>query len=784
MLALALLTHAKTSPASLDMEGETGFCDVTTETDDSDEAVRPAECARRGATSGMWTLDGLWRIWPAQGSDLERCMAACEMCAACRFISFSERYADCSWYSTCQGLRKQAQPTQYVPSHRTWRVKRDGSVLRPVGLPAPSSDPLSCAKSGRGGSDDVAGHMRFMEVGTSDFDTLAGNRAWRGPGLSVEALKMYQDRLPNREGIKKINAAVVGRNASRQGLPFFFVHPANISRYGLPWWIKGCNQIGSPHKEAVTELRKLRLEALMESAVVPTMSFLQLTRGLHALSYLKLDMEGSEAPVLSDVVDSCVGKRRLCPATIVFEHQHLASPICWKEGQPPQSSETGDREGLRLSAALAGAGYVCRLLQPRGQYPSDCQCIHVLTTLQLCPGASSTMPSQPQPQRTRRSSPPPAPPPPPLPSLTSGGVDILGVGHCGITEDSAVKASCDSDWVGVFARTRTVHACVDRCRDCARCSYVSFSERECAWYSRCPQLRLIGGGSAYTSVRVRHAPPDLQKPPPPPDSVLQRSRALDVPSATSASAPGAAAARGGRFAAVCAICNGVDYKRQGGRVQIDRAKELGLSLRRTADASVELVLLTAGFTPEELNPLREVWNRIELVDVSELRFFIRRDIDVSRPWPRSDQVQTWRGDGACTALKLEAFRLTEYDAVACVDSDVCMDENIWPWMKRLHASGAYFSAAMEGDTATLQRGQDGLNTHLMFLTPNLYMHRLLRDKAASGDFTPFTNGEQDVLEHVFPVHGLPRLRPPTHRHGFRGSESCLGRGVFQARFVG
>ena len=42
--------------------------------------------------------------------------------------------------------------------------------------------------------------------------------------------------------------------------------------------------------------------------------------------------------------------------------------------------------------------------------------------------------------------------------------------------------------------------------------------------------------------------------------------------------------------------------------------------------------------------------------------------------------------------------------------------------------------------------------------------RLLRDKAASGDFMPYTNGEQDVLETVFPVHGLMRVEPPAHRH--------------------
>ena len=46
----------------------------------------------------------------------------------------------------------------------------------------------------------------------------------------------------------------------------------------------------------------------------------------------------------------------------------------------------------------------------------------------------------------------------------------------------------------------------------------------------------------------------------------------------------------------------------------------------------------------------------------------------------------------------------------------------------------------------------GLNTHLMLLRPNRTVYQELLQKAATGDYIPFTNTEQGVLENYFCNH--------------------------------
>ena len=337
---------------------------------------------------------------------------------------------------------------------------------------------------------------------------------------------------------------------------------------------------------------------------------------------------------------------------------------------------------------------------------------------------------------------------------------LRGAGHCGITDSGPSNCATDSkgSWPLRSEHIGSIEACHRRCRQCERCNYVSYSTRndECAWYYRCPNLRTIGaGGDSYESWRLRNPPARLSPPPPPPDKALRRGASLDLPRPPNPNP---------RFAAVGAICNGRSYKGASGTAQIHRAHELGRSIRRSTNRSVDRILFAAGFSAEQLRPLRAAWPRIETVDREALKFFTRADVDPSRPWPRSDQVQTWRKDGQCTVLKLEAWRLTEYDGIALIDGDVCVDADLRPWMRTLHADGAYFWSAAEGRPPRPDGWHDGLNSHLAYLAPSDILHRLLRDKAASGDFMPYTNGEQDVLETVFPVHGLLRVEPPAHRH--------------------
>ena len=91
----------------------------------------------------------------------------------------------------------------------------------------------------------------FVEIGTSNFDTLTQQKA--GIGLSVEALNVYLRDLPDNPSVIKVNHAVIDDFlvSSQPSVPFFFVDPNNIKKYKLPWWIKGCNTAYSPHIEAM-----------------------------------------------------------------------------------------------------------------------------------------------------------------------------------------------------------------------------------------------------------------------------------------------------------------------------------------------------------------------------------------------------------------------------------------------------------------------------------------------------------------------------------------------------
>lgn len=86
--------------------------------------------------------------------------------------------------------------------------------------------------------------LDFIEIGTSDFDTEIQKNNNK-TGLSIEPIKYYLDRLPDKKNIKKINVAISDYNGNAD---VYYVTPENISKYSLPCWVRGCNSINSYHK--------------------------------------------------------------------------------------------------------------------------------------------------------------------------------------------------------------------------------------------------------------------------------------------------------------------------------------------------------------------------------------------------------------------------------------------------------------------------------------------------------------------------------------------------------
>ena len=184
----------------------------------------------------------------------------------------------------------------------------------------------------------------FVEVGTSNFETLieaAGDGT--SVGLSVEALRMYQEQLPDRAGVIKANVAVSDPGPGEHRAAFYYIHPEDIAKHRLPPWLKGCNAVGRPQSEAARILRNRNLTQLMRREEVRVVGMEQLLRehGVGEIGYLKLDVEGEEVKILRSLKRACEVDERWWPRAVLFEHKHLTGE--------------GKKEALGL---LHDAGYV------------------------------------------------------------------------------------------------------------------------------------------------------------------------------------------------------------------------------------------------------------------------------------------------------------------------------------------------------------------------------------------------------------------------------------------
>ena len=85
-------------------------------------------------------------------------------------------------------------------------------------------------------------------------------------------------------------------------------------------------------------------------------------------------------------------------------------------------------------------------------------------------------------------------------------------GFCAVT-DNTLPGSCSFGFSGSWPEHTTLDPCVQACRKCNRCNYISFSNRaaDCSWYFEClnplqTQVSGRGGkklGQSFVTVQVR-----------------------------------------------------------------------------------------------------------------------------------------------------------------------------------------------------------------------------------------------------------------------------------------
>lgn len=164
----------------------------------------------------------------------------------------------------------------------------------------------------------------FVEIGTSNFETLIELADDNTVGLSIEPLKYYLDKLPNKKNVKKINCAV-SRNNQHEQLEIYYIPESVIVEKKLPFWLKGCNTINSYHPLHI----KLNITNLVNRELISCVpiGYLFDLYNISELDYLKIDTEGSDCDILLHFFEYLKNKNiNNYPKSIKFESNENALP--------------------------------------------------------------------------------------------------------------------------------------------------------------------------------------------------------------------------------------------------------------------------------------------------------------------------------------------------------------------------------------------------------------------------------------------------------------------------
>lgn len=164
----------------------------------------------------------------------------------------------------------------------------------------------------------------FIEIGTSNFDTLIQAADDSTMGISIEPIKHYLDSLPSRANVKKLNIAVSRTDCAGQ-LDVYYVPESVIVANHLPAWLRGCNAVGEYHFQHT----KLGITDLVVKQAVPVVPIADIfnTYDVTELDYLKIDTEGSDCAIMEQLYRflRCEARSRW-PHRILFESNELAVP--------------------------------------------------------------------------------------------------------------------------------------------------------------------------------------------------------------------------------------------------------------------------------------------------------------------------------------------------------------------------------------------------------------------------------------------------------------------------
>lgn len=165
--------------------------------------------------------------------------------------------------------------------------------------------------------------LDFIEIGTSNFDTLLEKCSENEYGISVEPLKNYLDDLPEKRNVKKINCAVT-HGKMTDFIDMYYIPKNKIKSNNLQEWFKGCNTIGKYHPLHI----KHNVKHLVQIDKVPLVNISELleTENVRKVKFLKIDTEGHDVVILKGLYEYLTKKDKdYYPEKIKFESNEHTS---------------------------------------------------------------------------------------------------------------------------------------------------------------------------------------------------------------------------------------------------------------------------------------------------------------------------------------------------------------------------------------------------------------------------------------------------------------------------
>lgn len=138
--------------------------------------------------------------------------------------------------------------------------------------------------------------LDFIEIGTSNFDTLIEKADENTRGISVDAVKYYIDCLPDKLNVKKINVAISNIDDT---IDVYYIPESVIIENNLPDWFKGCNCINNYHPLHLHH--KVKHLCNIDKVKVITASRLWYENKVRKTKFLKIDTEGHDCIILSSL---------------------------------------------------------------------------------------------------------------------------------------------------------------------------------------------------------------------------------------------------------------------------------------------------------------------------------------------------------------------------------------------------------------------------------------------------------------------------------------------------